>query len=335
LDVTALLKTMPTTVARSRTEQNENSLTQQQITTRVTKNKMAQMKLEHQKRLTVNRQAKATRYIDQPTSTPSFSVLTLECATNTTAKTPVTLSTMVEKQQHSFDTDITSASRRNVTHQGKRAQGKLAQNNHVVLTCEQIEQHGSDSSRRFAGSNQQELNPSDGNLSYTTRRGTATVPGVEERMFQDIPDNQLAVAIVIDELDVEREKLVSVYATEYDPNSKPPLYKNRRFKLYGLGGCCVFLVILIVLVSLSVTNYIEWGGSGNGEITYVYQTNAPTVSSTYIPTNARENQYRNSFAEEVSSLVFEPGNPLFLASEWILNEDPQQLDFDNPRLLQR
>jgi hypothetical protein len=53
------------------------------------------------------------------------------------------------------------------------------------------------------------------------------------------------------------------------------------------------------------------------------------------PVNARENLYRNFFAEEVSPVVFEPRSPLFMASEWILNEDPQRLDIDNSRLLQR
>jgi hypothetical protein len=193
---------------------------------------------------------------------------------------------------------------------------------------------GEESSEPFSNSNQRNVDTSSGNRAYTAQRGIVTAPDVEEGTYQEISDNELAVAIAIDENEdgEELEKLVSVHAVEYDPHSKPPLYRNRRFRLYSIGGCCIFLVLLVVLISVFVGKDARSSSAG---ITYVYLTSAPTVSPTDNPTNARENEFRSYFADEVSPLVFEQGTPLFEASNWILYDDPQRLDINNPRLLQR
>ncbi|KAL3909737.1 MAG: hypothetical protein SGILL_007969 [Bacillariaceae sp.] len=159
---------------------------------------------------------------------------------------------------------------------------------------------------------------------------------METGEYRDVSDNQLAVAIAIDidEDEDETEKLVSVHAVEYDPDSKPPLYKNRRFRLYGFGGCCILLIILIVVIATSVSNKNSGGGGSSVEL--IYLTNPPTLAPTQAPTTSRESLYRNYFADELNStLVYEQGTPHYMASEWIMNEDPAQLDVDSPRLLQR
>jgi hypothetical protein len=93
---------------------------------------------------------------------------------------------------------------------------------------------------------------------------------LEKGPLQQIPDNELVIAIAItiaidgDDAKAEVDKIVSVHATEYDPDSKPPLYKNRRCRLYGLGGCCVFVGLLNMFVSISATNNNTKGGNDSG-----------------------------------------------------------------------
>jgi hypothetical protein len=163
-------------------------------------------------------------------------------------------------------------------------------------------------------------------------RGVAVSPDVEYGEYRrpEVTDNELAVAVAIEEEDdQEKEFLVFSHAVEYDPDSKPPIYKNRRFRLYMAIGCCLFLIVLIVVIVVSVTS------GGSGTVTTMYLTNAPTDSPTASPTNARESVYRRYFAEEVSSQASVPGTAAFLASEWIINDDPRQVEVDSDRLKQR
>ena len=50
-------------------------------------------------------------------------------------------------------------------------------------------------------------------------------------------NDQMAIAIAIDGDD----DIILGNAIEYDPNAKPPLYRNRQFCLYGSSAFCVFL----------------------------------------------------------------------------------------------
>lgn len=135
-------------------------------------------------------------------------------------------------------------------------------------------------------------------------------------------DNELAVAIAIDEEEEEEEKFYA-YAVEYDPDSKPPLYQNRRCRLYCIMAT-VFLIVLVVL--LSVTIVVTGNGSdGNSG------TEAPTVS----PTTERENIYRKQIADIVGDKIYEPGTPHNNAINWIVNEDPMQMEASDQNLMQR
>lgn len=169
----------------------------------------------------------------------------------------------------------------------------------------------------------------------TADRGIAVAPDVEygEYRRQEVLDNELVVAVAIEEDDGDDEKdyLVAAHAVEYDPDSKPPIFKNRRFRLYTILGGCLFLIVLIVLIIVSVTG----GGDDNRSVTTVFLTDPPTEAPTGAPSTSRESMYRSYFAEEVSPDVTVPGTAHFLASEWIMNEDPLQLDVDSSRLLQR
>ena len=167
----------------------------------------------------------------------------------------------------------------------------------------------------------------DPGITATAGRGTAVAPDVEYGEYTQpvVDDNDLVVAIAIDE-EEEDEKFYA-YAVEYDPESKPPIYKNRRFRLYGIGGAVCFVVLVIVLVA-GIVSSKKNGGT-------VVLTLAPTAAPTASPTTARESVYTNYFAQAVGPKVMEPGTPHYSAAQWIMNEDPMQMGSNNPNLLQR
>jgi len=161
----------------------------------------------------------------------------------------------------------------------------------------------------------------------TADRGVAVAPEVEYGEYNPAPaidDNDLAIAIAIDE-EEEEEKLYAM-AVEYDPDSKPPLYQNRRFRLYGIGGTACFCILLIVLI-------VVISGSDKGET--VLLTLPPTGAPTMSPTSARESIFLSKFGQAVGEKVLEEGTPHNLAAQWIMNEDPRQLEPTDADLLQR
>lgn len=96
--------------------------------------------------------------------------------------------------------------------------------------------------------------------------GGATAPDVEygERMLE----NELAVALPIEGEDEDKPFVAT--AVEYDPVSKPPMYLNRRFQLYTISACIILILVLIIAVTIAVTNPKDDG------VTVVYLTNSPT-----------------------------------------------------------
>jgi hypothetical protein len=165
-------------------------------------------------------------------------------------------------------------------------------------------------------------------VTTTADRGVAVAPDVEYGSYTQplVEDTDLAVAIAIDDEEEEEEKLFA-YAVEFDPDSKPPLFKNRRFRFYGIGGAVCFVVLAVVLV-------VGIMSSGSKSTTLLL-TLPPTDAPTAAPTSARSSVFRSFFAQEVSPKVYIMGTPHYRAVEWIMNEDPLQMEPNNPRLLQR
>jgi len=160
---------------------------------------------------------------------------------------------------------------------------------------------------------------------------TMTQPDVEYGAQPLVEENELAVAIPIDdEAEIEQmgEKFKNItYALEYDPDSKPPLHQNRRFRLYGIGG----VILVVLLVAILVTGLVT---AGNKKVKSL-EGLPPTPPPTDAPTTALESQYRNFFASEVSPMVLVEGTPLWQAAEWIINDDPMALSPTASNLLQR
>ena len=195
-------------------------------------------------------------------------------------------------------------------------------------------------------------------VTTTADRGVAVAPDVEYGEYQSpqIPDGELAVAVAIEEEEEEEKDIV--YAIEYDPDSKPPIYQNRRFRYYGIGGAVVFVILAIVLVVGIVV--------GNGKENRIYVTDAPTGSPTSPPTSTEESMFVSRISQafvglnsqlqddgqeppstpddvspvgdllsEIRDKLLDPTTPHYKAAQWIMYEDPLQMDVQNPLLIQR
>ncbi|KAL7505227.1 hypothetical protein ACHAXN_002717 [Cyclotella atomus] len=122
-------------------------------------------------------------------------------------------------------------------------------------------------------------------------------------------------------------------AIEYDPDSKPPLYKNRRCRLYT----AVFLLIFTVIVALAVVYSTKKTKEEVSPTKVVYVTEAPTPR----PTTDREALHINDLIEKkvlkgnAKFSDMDKDDPRLLAMDWILHKDERQLDPYAPNLSQR
>ena len=130
-------------------------------------------------------------------------------------------------------------------------------------------------------------------------------------------DENLAVAVAITE---NEEDAFIPAAIEYDPDSKPPIYKNRRFRFY-FAAAAFLLVAIGVSVALGVTS----------------SSNDATPSPTPAPTSLRE---ALGIQDQLISVVGETSiddsnSPHAKAGEWLINQDPQELAPEADNLIQR
>jgi len=141
-----------------------------------------------------------------------------------------------------------------------------------------------------------------------------------------VNDNELAVAIAIEDDEDDEDKVIA-YAIEYDPDSKPPLYKNRRFRIYAIGGALGFVVLVTLLVVIVLI-------AGKKETLII--TEPPTSAPSQSPTTSLESKYLTFFASVLKNdKVLEAGTPHYSAAQWIMKDDPMKLSPSAPNLLQR
>jgi hypothetical protein len=144
-------------------------------------------------------------------------------------------------------------------------------------------------------------------------RGLTRPPDVEYGEIPGEDGSGLAVAVAVDE---ENEPMLPA-AIEYDPDAKPPIYRNRRFRLYAFTGVIVLIAVIVGVVV--------------GVVTQVDQAQEPTAA----PTTILEGTYREQFVKEVGEQVNVAGSPHDRAANWIMFEDPLHLEPEAPNLLQR
>lgn len=125
-------------------------------------------------------------------------------------------------------------------------------------------------------------------------------------------------------------------AIEYDPDAKPPLHKNRRFRVYTYFA--LFLIFtVVVLVVVSTTSLSK---EAEIKVTDINLGSLPTAKPTLQPTTFREAQgiieqlqvgvLRNDIFEDMQVT-----DPRRLALDWILHKDEQRLVTDSINLYQR
>ena len=156
----------------------------------------------------------------------------------------------------------------------------------------------------------------------------------EDAVVQEYTEDGLAVAMAVDTA-LEDEYVYS--AIEYDPDSKPPLHKNRRFRVYTCLALAV-VVAVVVIVVVYVTKSAK--GTETTEEERTWDT-VPSKSPTPAPITDRE---RSGITEQIEAGVLQrganftsmdEGDPRYQALEWILHHDEMQLDSDDTNLYQR
>jgi hypothetical protein len=147
-------------------------------------------------------------------------------------------------------------------------------------------------------------------------------------------DDGLIVATAVETFDNEDEYIYS--AIEYDPDSKPPIHRNRRFRVYT----CLSLLIVAVVVSITVV-YVTRGAKTDFIETVIKLEDIPTDPPTESPTTNRE---ASGIKEQIEAGILlrnvsfsdtENDDPKYRALQWILHDDQLQLDSNDPTLYQR
>jgi hypothetical protein len=138
----------------------------------------------------------------------------------------------------------------------------------------------------------------------------------------DEEGNRLAVAVAVK--DYEDEDVFIPSAVEYDPDAKPPIYKNRRFRMYGILVCISFILVLGCAIGILAVQE-----ENHSVPTQVFPTGAPTCERCGL---GIEEQLE---LEVGSEKLYDPSTAEYLAKEWIIFEDSLQLLPMDANLVQR
>lgn len=154
----------------------------------------------------------------------------------------------------------------------------------------------------------------------TVDAGVSQQPDVEYGVY-GAPGLGLAVAVAVEDEDSDA---YIPSAVEYDPDAKPPIYRNRRFRLYAFMA---FVVLIVVAVGAAVGVVISKGSSST------VAAGGPTMA----PTSYREGLGIRAQLERVvgSDILDDPESPYNKAMQWITYSDPLMLDPTDSTFLQR
>ena len=125
----------------------------------------------------------------------------------------------------------------------------------------------------------------------------------------------LAVAVPVME---ENDDVFIPSAVEYDPDAKPPMYRNRRFRLYAYMAA---LVLALLLVGVGVGIHFA-------------------KDDKYDPTKAFAHREKLGIREAVENVVGtenleDETSPYSKALRWIMYHDPMELLPESPNFIQR
>lgn len=148
-----------------------------------------------------------------------------------------------------------------------------------------------------------------------------TKQDLEYNVYGTDIDTGLAVATAVGDDD----EMFIPAAVEFDPDAKPPLYKNRRFRLYS-AVACAFLVIVVVIISVVIV-LLGQGNNGSSDVTNEIQPSLPYRETLGI----LETVTREIGAESLNDTE----SPYSQALQWITYEDPIQSVPEDTSFLQR
>ena len=136
-------------------------------------------------------------------------------------------------------------------------------------------------------------------------------------------EDGLAIAVAVEEED--EPNVYDVELKMYDPEAKPPFYKNRRFRCYSALICLLTSSAIIVAGVLSARRGSET----------ILITQAPSAAPSQAPTTSRETAVRGELARVIGDLVNDPETAFEAALAWIIHDDPMELDEFSENLIQR
>ncbi len=141
-----------------------------------------------------------------------------------------------------------------------------------------------------------------------------------------VTDESPIVAIVVE--DEEKEKIYA-QAVHYIPDSEPATNQNRR-RVYGIFG----IIFLLIGGLGGLLGYLLNSGDDPNGNDLPRGNDLPTGKQPS-DRDVRNVVYRNYLAQFVGDKVHTPNTPHYSAANWIINEDPRQLDRKHPNFLQR
>lgn len=146
-------------------------------------------------------------------------------------------------------------------------------------------------------------------------------PDGGKESFGDVEDlrdtNDLAVATEVLE---ETEDAFIPSAIEYDPEAKPPIYKNRRFRLYSALTACLFVVVIFAVVGMLASEQAKDKSQPN--------TSDPGEESDL---GIRAQLELVVGAEQLN----DPESSHYRAMMWLMNDDRMQVGTKDANLVQR
>ena len=131
--------------------------------------------------------------------------------------------------------------------------------------------------------------------------------------------NSLGLAVAIAVEDEDDEEYIPA-AIEYDPDAKPPLFRNRRFRLYASLIMCALLCIVI-------------GGTVGLLLSRSEEEFVPSAA----PTIPRQNIGIEEVVERIAGEqeLQDPDSPYTRAMNWMIFDDPLEKTPDDPTFIQR
>jgi hypothetical protein len=139
---------------------------------------------------------------------------------------------------------------------------------------------------------------------------------LEYGVYENEPNHKgLAIAFAVND---EEEDMYIPSAVEFDPDAKPPTYKNRRFRFYA---CLAILVVIVGTITASVGATLTQGTDSAPEEDIPYRATL----------GIRESIERIVGSEKLDDM----NSPYRKALDWVQDKDPLALGPDTANFIQR